>query len=79
MASRAKTSVALSPDLLEAVDQEAQGRDETRSAVIEEALRLWQRVRLEQALAEGYRAMSEENRKTAEGHLPLFKKDILHD
>jgi predicted transcriptional regulator len=79
MAPRSKTSIALSPDLFETVERESERQHKTRSAVIEEALRLWQRVRLEQALAEGYRAMSEENRKTAEGHLSLFKKDILHD
>lgn len=69
MGSKAKTTVALKKEILETVDQESRRRHQTRSAVIEEALRLWQRLRLERELAEGYQAMADEDRKTAEKSL----------
>ncbi len=72
--SKMKASVAITRELLEFVDEESHLRQETRSAIIEEALRLWQRQKLEQSLAHGYRAMSTEDSKTAGQHLPLAKE-----
>jgi hypothetical protein len=37
-----------------------------RSQIVEEALRLWRRSQVEQALKKGYRAMASEDRRTAE-------------
>jgi hypothetical protein len=45
-----------------------------RSRVVQEALRLWRRKHIHDKLAEGYRAMAEEDRETAERLLPAFKE-----
>lgn len=74
MASKIKTTVALPADLLEAIDEESEKRDETRSSLIEEAIRFWKHSQIEQALKKGYAAMAEEDLKTAKKHLPLMKE-----
>jgi Arc/MetJ-type ribon-helix-helix transcriptional regulator len=47
-----------------------------RSQVVQEALRLWRRKELHEKLAEGYRSLTEGDRKIAEQHLGLFKKTL---
>lgn len=74
MASKAKATIAINKDLLEIVDRESQTRHETRSALVEEALRFWQREKRNRELAAGYRAMAGEDEKTAEDHLPLSRE-----
>jgi hypothetical protein len=41
----------------------------SRSRLVEEAIRLWRRRRLEQELKDGYKAMAKAGRATAERHL----------
>ena len=74
MASKAKATIAINRELLEVIDRESQERHETRSALIEEALRFWQRQKLNRELAAGYRAMSQEDKETAEENLPLSRE-----
>ena len=77
MASKSKATIAISREILELVDRESQERHETRSALIEEALRLWQRQKLHRELAAGYQAMAQEDSETAEENLPLSKEILL--
>ena len=77
MASKAKATVAFKREILEMVDEESHQHHETRSAIIEKALRVWQRHNLDKVLAEGYQAMAKEDQKEAEKRSRLFFKEIL--
>src|SRR5205809_1778528 len=46
-----------------------------RSHVLQEALRLWRRMQINDKLAEGYRAMFENDRETAERHFACIYGD----
>lgn len=72
--TKARATIALSREILEIVDGESLARGETRSALVEEALRFWQGEKLKRELATGYRAMAGEDKETAEGHLPLSRE-----
>lgn len=69
MARRQKVTISLASDRLAELDDIVVARDSNRSALIEEALDVWRKARLERELADGYRAMAGEDRKTAEGGL----------
>jgi len=69
MASKVKVTVSLDERLVKDLKEVSQQSRTPRSRLIEEALRFWQRSRLEQQLKEGYEAMAKEDRATAEGHL----------
>ncbi len=65
MASRIKVTVSLDHDLVGALGRFSRKTGRPRSRVVEEAVRLWHRQQLEQALKEGYRAMASDDRATA--------------
>ena len=69
MPRKQKVTISLASDRLAELDDIVVARDSNRSALVEEALEVWTRARLQRELAEGYRAMAEEDRKTAEGNL----------
>ena len=69
MASKMKVTVSLDEKLVRALSGASRKRRKPRSQLVEEALRLWRRHQLEQALKEGYRTMAREDRATAERHL----------
>ena len=69
MARRQKVTVTIASDRLEQLDEIAVARDTNRSALIEEALEVWEKDRLNQELAAGYKAMADEDRRTAEERL----------
>jgi len=69
MARKQKVTISLASDRLDELDQQVVARDSNRSALIEEALGVWQQARLARELAAGYQAMAEEDRKTAEANL----------
>ncbi|MBI2997955.1 MAG: ribbon-helix-helix protein, CopG family [Deltaproteobacteria bacterium] len=74
MAQKVKLTVSLDQDLVETLDEMSRQSKKPRSRVVQEALRLWRRKQLHDKLAEGYRAMAEEDRETAERHLPAFRE-----
>ncbi|MGH7794282.1 MAG: ribbon-helix-helix protein, CopG family [Candidatus Binatia bacterium] len=74
MASKVKLTVSLDRDLAETLDEMSRTTKKPRSRVVQEALRLWRRKHVDDKLAEGYRAMAEEDRETAERHLPAFRE-----
>ena len=74
MAQKVKVTVSLDQDLVETLDEMSRQSRKPRSRVVQEALRLWRRKQLHDKLAEGYRAMAEEDRETAERHLPAFRE-----
>ena len=76
MAHKVKLTVSLDQDLVETLDEMSRQSRKPRSRVLQEALRAWRRKHLQDKLADGYRAMAEENRETAERHLPAFKETL---
>ena len=74
MAQKVKLTVSLDQDLVETLDEMSRQSKKPRSRMVQEALRLWQRKHLQDKLAEGYRAMAEEDREGAERHLPAFRE-----
>lgn len=69
MASKVKITVSIDEALVRELGGTSRQKRKPRSQLVEEALRLWRRSRLEQELKEGYRAMAKEDRATAERHL----------
>ena len=76
MAQKVKLTVSLDQDLVETLDEMSRQSRKPRSRVVQEALRSWRRKQLQDKLAEGYRAMAEEDRETAERHLPAFRETL---
>ena len=74
MAQKVKLTVSVDQDLVETLDEMSRRTKKPRSRVVQEALRLWRRKQLHDKLAEGYLAMAEEDRETAERHLPAFRE-----
>ena len=74
MGHKVKVTLSLDEDLVEVLEKVSRQRKKPRSRVVQEALRLWQRRELQEKLAEGYRAMAEEDRETAERHLTAFRE-----
>lgn len=66
MASRVKVTISVDEKLLRDVSGASRRGGKPRSRVVEDALRLWRRQQLAQALKEGYQAMAEADRATAE-------------
>jgi metal-responsive CopG/Arc/MetJ family transcriptional regulator len=69
MACKDKITISMDGSLLSDLDRTAEERHVSRSALIEEALHVWRRERLEADLARGYREMAGEDRATAEANL----------
>ena len=69
MSKREKVTISISSDRLAQLDEIVVARDTNRSALVEEALAVWEERQLKQELVEGYRAMAAEDRKTAEANL----------
>jgi metal-responsive CopG/Arc/MetJ family transcriptional regulator len=64
-----KVTISIARDRLSTLDRAARSRKSNRSALIEEALDTWEREARRRELAAGYRAMAEEDRRTAEDNL----------
>ena len=69
MARREKVTISIASDRLAQLDEIVIARDTNRSALIEEALAVWEERGLKQELADGYKAMAAEDLKTAEANL----------
>ena len=74
MAPKVKLTVSLDQDLVDTLDEMSRQSKKPRSRMVQEALRLWRRKHVDDKLAEGYRAMAEEDREEAERHLPAFRE-----
>ena len=69
MASKVKITVSVDAGLIRELGGASRKKGKPRSQLVEEALQLWRRRQLEQALKEGYLAMAKEDRATAERQL----------
>ncbi|HDP70369.1 MAG TPA: CopG family transcriptional regulator [Actinobacteria bacterium] len=64
--TKVKFTVTVERDLVKKLDEEAKNRQLSRSALVEEAIKVFGKKQLEESLKTGYRAMAEENLKVAE-------------
>lgn len=62
-------TVTIDTALVEELDRISVERQDSRSRVVEEAVKTWVQGRLEQELIEGYQAMNQENQEAAEANL----------
>ncbi|MCZ7625530.1 MAG: hypothetical protein C3F12_05970 [Candidatus Methylomirabilota bacterium] len=76
MASKTKITVSLDEGLLKELEGISRQSRTPRSRLIEEALRFWQRSRLEQELKEGYQHMAAEDRAAAEQNLTAGRETM---
>jgi metal-responsive CopG/Arc/MetJ family transcriptional regulator len=74
MARKVKLTLSLDEDVVETLDSVSKQSKQPRSRVVQDAIQLWQRRRLQQELAEGYRSMSKEDQETAEQRLAAFRE-----
>jgi metal-responsive CopG/Arc/MetJ family transcriptional regulator len=65
MGARTKVTVSVDAELIKELGIVSRRTGTARSRLVEEALRLWRRQQLDEALQEGYRAMAREDRATA--------------
>ena len=73
----AKVTISIPKNLLELADQLAQEQEISRSEVVSRLLKKEEKARIEALMAEGYREMSEENRRETEEWFPLVSETVL--
>ena len=77
MHSKQKVTVTIDEGIVREIDRLSKEMNETRSHLVEEALKAWRRGQVEQALIDGYRAMTKEDAETAEQNLAAGKEAII--
>ena len=75
----ARVTITLTKNLLAFADRLAKERSTSRSGVLAELLGNEEEVRANELMAEGYRAMAEENRREAEQSIGLTGEVVLRD
>ena len=75
----AKITISLPEDVLEWADCLAREQESNRSAVIAKLLKKDEEERTRELMAEGYKAMGEENLRDAEESLGLISEIMLRD
>jgi predicted transcriptional regulator len=71
-AGRTKLSITVDPRLYQVVDRQAKKAKVSKSSIVEEAIRLWERQRLLALAKEGYQQMAAEDRADAKAYLPVL-------
>ena len=72
--AKTKITISLDSEIVGTLGRVSRKTGTPRSRLVGEALRLWQRVQLEEALKEGYRAMAKADRAVAERHLSAARE-----
>ncbi len=72
MEHRTKMSVTVDPHLYRAVTRHAVGAKVSKSRIIEEALRLWEKHQLVLLATEGYQKMADEDDREAEAYASVL-------
>jgi predicted CopG family antitoxin len=68
MARKLKVTITISESVVRELDKLSKEKKESRSHVIEEAIKLWRQKQLEIALVKGYLAMGKEDVELAEAN-----------
>ena len=69
MGNKQKVTITLDEAILKEIDKLSKSQGESRSHVIEDAIREWRKKELEKQLIDGYLAMAKEDVEMAEDHL----------
>jgi len=75
---RAKLSVTVDPNLYQAITRHAEKAKVSKSRIVEEAIRVWEKNRLALLAKEGYLKMAAEDVADAETYLAAMS-EILED
>ncbi len=75
----AKITISLPEDVLEWADRLAREQESNRSAVIAKLLKKDEEERTRELMADGYKAMGEENLRDAEESLGIISEVMLQD
>ena len=67
--ARVKITLTIEKTIISEIDRVSKSKNQSRSRLVEEALKSWQQTQTKNELIEGYRQMAEEDRETAESHL----------
>lgn len=77
MYSKQEVTVTIDEAIVKEIDKLSKEMNETRSHLIEEALKAWRRGQVEQELIDGYCAMAKEDVKTAEQNFAAGKEAVI--
>jgi len=69
MSSKLKVTITVERFVIEEIDRLSKEQKESRSHLIEKAIKTWRQMQLEKELADGYLAMGKEDLETAEASL----------
>ena len=69
MGQKLKVTVTIDEAMVREIDRLSKQHGESRSRMIEEAIKMWRQRQLERDLIEGYRAMAQEDQEMAEANL----------
>jgi metal-responsive CopG/Arc/MetJ family transcriptional regulator len=69
MGNRQKVTITVDEAILKEIDKLSKSHGESRSRLIEDAIRVWREKKLEKELIDGYLAMAEEDAEMAESHM----------
>ena len=69
MGNKQKVTITVDEAILKEIDELSKSHGESRSRLIEDAIRLWREKKLEKELIDGYLAMAREDAEMAESDL----------
>ncbi len=69
---RTKLSVTVDPELYKSISRHAERAKVSKSRVVEDAIRLWEKNQLALLAKEGYQKMAREDVRDAEAYLPVY-------
>lgn len=73
---KTKITVTIDESVIKDLDRLSEQRRESRSRLVEEAVKAWRNGQMEKALIEGYQAMAQEDVATAEFHLHIARENL---
>ena len=76
--SKTKITISIDKKFVANLDRIAKLKRSNRSALIEEAIKAWERKYIEAALKQGYQTMAKEDCKAAEEYIRIAQ-EILHE
>jgi len=76
MKTKAKITMSIDSDLAEKLSEIGRKKRVSKSRLVEEALRDWERKLLEEELRAGYTAMADEDASSAEDFVPAAAEDL---
>ena len=69
MGNKQKVTITVDEAILKEIDKLSNSHGESRSRLIEDAIRVWREKKLEKELIDGYLAMAKDDAEMAESHL----------